>query len=113
LTLILASRAFTVPENLSTFPDPGADPFERLSRRTSEAQLVAGRRGPTRDGPRPVLYGRGGFPPPPPELCEDTLMSREHNDALSKLRFVSLLVSVTRDPRSAKRPGECTPLAPV
>jgi len=33
-----------------------------------------------------------GCPLPPPDLSEETLLAPEHNEVLSKLRFISMLV---------------------
>lgn len=38
------------------------------------------------------MIGANIPPPPPPELCEETLMSPEHNEILTKLRFILILV---------------------
>ena len=119
----LSSRAFTVPENLSTratfhVGSEGSNPaesFKMMSRHSSDVQLVSGRNVVLNYGQPPNFYdrnilrrsnssrsnkenqvpaviGSGLLPPPPPELSEETLMSPEHNEILSKLKFVLLLV---------------------
>jgi hypothetical protein len=119
----MSSRAYTVPENLSSRGGfhPGSegsnantDSFKMMSRHSSDLHLVAGRNvvlnyGQTanfydrslvrrnsgrgnKENQVPAVIGSGLPPPPPPELSEETLMSPEHNEILSKLRFVSLLV---------------------
>ena len=117
----MSTRALTVPENLSLaggFHPGGSEgsnteSFKMLNRHSSDAHL-SGRNvvlnyGQTntfydrhhlvrrnsrgnKENQVPVVIGSGLPPPPPPELSEETLMSPEHNEILSKLRFVSLLV---------------------
>ena len=92
--------------------------FKMLSRHSSDLTLVSGRnvvlnygqatnfydrslvrrnsRG-NKENQVPAVLGTGLPPPPPPELSEETLMSPEHNEILSKLRFVSLLVDTIID----------------
>ena len=124
----LSSRAFTVPENLSSRGaafQPSSEgsnvteSFKMMSRHSSDLHLVAGRNVVLNYG-QPPFYERGLLrrsnssrsnkenqipavlgsalpPPPPPELSEETLMSPEHNEILSKLRFVLLLVDTIID----------------
>lgn len=39
-----------------------------------------------------TLEGGQGYPMPPPDLSEETLLAPEHNEVLAKLRFISMLV---------------------
>jgi hypothetical protein len=110
-----------VPENLSSRGAflPGSEgsniteSFKMMSRHSSDLHLMSGRNvvvnyghnfadrqllrrsnssRSNKENQTPAVLCSGLPPPPPPELSEETLMSPEHNEVLSKLRFVLLLV---------------------
>ena len=112
------ARALTVPENLSGLQQArgGEDPFKR---RSAELLQYPGGRNIVLNYGQTNLFERSGSMtslmrrhsgsagkenvvpefviPPPPALSEETLLAPEHNEILSKLKFVSQYVDTIID----------------